>query len=256
MEGAVRIFAGEFNQSSLTLPDGEGKDDAWVVTPSGAYCREVFLAGAFLEIREEGGMLHARLADPTGGFDLVCGGERSPAAAGARTLPIPSFVSVSGRARLFSARERNIVSVRADRIQLIDRAVRDQWMITTARVTLARLAAMHAALAGTCTDGRVLRAFSHYSPAAADLDRIAEMVADALESVGIQPASPAVTADPRQLIREFLRSAGGQRGVSVEAIIEMALAKSFSRESALATIESLVMEDECYQPQKGYIKLL
>ena len=35
MEGAVRLFAGEFSQSTLTVPGEDEKSAAWVVTPSG-----------------------------------------------------------------------------------------------------------------------------------------------------------------------------------------------------------------------------
>ena len=57
MEGAVRLFAGEFSQSTLTVPGEDDKSAAWVVTPSGAFCRQVFLAGALVEVQEQGDML-------------------------------------------------------------------------------------------------------------------------------------------------------------------------------------------------------
>ena len=48
----------------------------------------------------------------------------------------------------------------------------------------------------------------------------------------------------------------GPRGVAVEEILEKARLNAISREAALAAIESLIMEDECYQPQKGFVKPL
>ncbi|MDD1685297.1 MAG: hypothetical protein LUQ19_05340 [Methanoregula sp.] len=256
MEGAVRLFAGEFNRSTLTVPDGDGKSAAWVVTPSGAYCRQVFLAGALVEAYEKGGMIHARVADPTGGFDLACGGEKASPAELVLKIPLPSFVSVSGRAQLFRSGGNTIVTVHPDYVQVIDRTIRDQWVITTAKATLARLCEMHAALNGACTDSRVLCAFSHYSPAAGDLDGLADMVAGALKSVRTQQCVAAAQADPREVVLEYIHATGDPCGVAVEAIIEMARAKAISENAVLAVIESLVMDDECYQPQKGYIKLL
>jgi hypothetical protein len=32
--------------------------------------------------------------------------------------------------------------------------------------------------------------------------------------------------------------------------------RAISREAVLAAIESLIVEDECYQPQKGFVKPL
>jgi uncharacterized protein len=256
MEGAVRLFAGEFNRSTLAVAGEDEKSAAWVVTPSGAYCRRVFFAGALVEVHEQGGMVQARVADPTGGFDLACGSEKTLPAELVRKIPLPSFVSVSGRAQIFRSGSTTMVTVRPDQVQVIDRTVRDQWVITTAKATLARLHEMHAALKGTCTDSRVLRAFSHYSPGTGDLDGLADMVAGALTSVRMQHSIPAVQADPRGVVIEYLRATGGPRGVAIEAVIDMAQAKAISKEAVLAIIESLVVEDECYQPQKGYIRLL
>ena len=63
-------------------------------------------------------------------------------------------------------------------------------------------------------------------------------------------------ADPRDMIMEFIRSASGPRGVAVEEILEMARLRAISRETALAAVESLIVDDECYQPQKGFVKPL
>jgi hypothetical protein len=55
---------------------------------------------------------------------------------------------------------------------------------------------------------------------------------------------------------EYIRTASGPRGVAVEEIIEMARLRAVSSEAVLTVIESLIVEDECYQPQKGYVKPL
>jgi hypothetical protein len=257
MEGAVRLFAGEFNQSTLTVPGEDDKSAAWVVTPFGTSCRLVFLAGALVEVQEQGDMLSARLADPTGGFDLVLGGNNTPCAGSIRKIPCPSFISVSGRAQLYRWDGKPVLTIRPDQVQVIDRRIRDQWVITTASSTLARLEAMHLALQGTCTDKRILRVCSHYCLTPGDLRRLAEMVAGALSSV--RPSTEterAVQTDPRDMIMEYIRTASGPRGVAVEEIIEMARLRAVSSEAVLTVIESLIVEDECYQPQKGYVKPL
>jgi uncharacterized protein len=257
MEGAVRIFAGEFSQSTLTVPGEDEKSAAWVVTPSGAYCRQVFLAGALVEVHEQGDMLSFRIADPTGGFDLVCGGKNTLLAESIRKIPLPSFVSVSGRAQLYRREGKAMLTIRPEQVNSIDRRVRDLWVITTAIATLARLEQMHHALKGTCTDSRILQACSHYSLTQKDLGDLATLVAGTLTSVRPQQETESVVqADPREMIMEYIRTSGGTRGVAVEEILEMAQMNGVSREAGLAAIESLIVEDECYQPQKGYVKPL
>jgi RPA family protein len=257
MEGAVRLFAGEFSQSTLTVPGEDEKSAAWVVTPSGASCHEVFITGALVEVQEQGDMLSARVADPTGGFDLVCGGNNTALAELIRRIPLPSFVSVSGRAQLYRREGKVVPTIRPDQVHVIDRRVRDQWVITTAQCTLARLQLMHHALQGTCTDSRILQVCSHYSLTLKDLGELAALVAGALRSVRpSQETDRVVQADPRKMIMEYIRTTSGPGGVAVDEILEMAQLRAVSKEAVLAAIESLIVEDECYQPRKGFVKPL
>jgi RPA family protein len=257
MEGAVRLFAGEFSQSTLTVPGDDEKSAAWVVTPSGAFCRQVFLAGALVEVQEQGDMLSARVADPTGGFDLVCGGRNTAISEATRKIPLPSFVSVSGRAQLYRNGRKAVLTIRPDQVQVIDRHVRNQWIITTAQCTLARLLVMHQALQGTCNDVRILQVCSHYSLTPGDLSSMADMVAGALACIRPpQETDGEVQADPREIILEYIRTTSGPRGVAVEEILEMARIRTIPPEAARAVVESLIVEDECYQPQKGFVKPL
>lgn len=257
MEGAVRLFAGEFSRSSLTVPGEDDKSTSWVVIASGGYCRQVFIAGALVEVQEQGDMLFARLADPTGGFDLVCGGNNNALAESFRKIPVPSFISVSGRAQLYRKEGKAVPTIRPDQVQIIDRRVRDQWVITTAIATLARLRLMHQALKGLCTDRRMLQACSHYSLTLNDLQEMAGIVAGALTSVRpLGEREGPVQTELREMIMEYIRTTSGPRGVAVEEILHMARLKAVPRERVLAVVESLIVEDECYQPQKGYVKPL
>ena len=257
MEGAARLFAGELDKATMTVPGEDDRSAAWVVTPTGCFCRQVFLAGALVEVQEQGDMLLARVADPTGGFDLVCGGNTTALAGSIRKIPLPSFVSVSGQARMYRREGKPVLTIRPEQVQVIDRRTRDQWVITTARATLARLAMMKAAVEGTCTDSRVLQAYAHYSPALPDLDKLAGMVAGALTSVRpSEETGPAVQADPREMIMEYIRAHSGPGGVAVDEILETVRLQGISPEAALAAVESLIVDDECYQPRKGFVKPL
>lgn len=257
MEGSIRLFAGEFSRSGLSVPDRDDKSAAWIVTPAGGYCRQVFLAGALVEVHEQGDMLSFRVADPTGGFDCVSGGSRSALAESVRAIPLPSFVSVLGRAQSYRREGKMVLTIRPEQVRIIDRRARDQWVITTARATLERLKRMREAIAGTCTDDRVRIAAAHYALTPADLDALAELAAGALASVRPEEEpAPSGGEDLKEIIMGYVREKSGPRGVSVEDILAMARAQGIAQEGVLSAVESLIVEDECYQPQKGFVKPL
>jgi hypothetical protein len=58
------------------------------------------------------------------------------------------------------------------------------------------------------------------------------------------------------MIMEYIRTKSGPRGVAVDEILEISRLQGISPEAALAAIGSLIVEDECYQPQKGFVKPL
>jgi len=256
MEGAVRLFAGEFNQATLSIPGEDDKSAAWVVTPSGARFRQVFLAGALTEVNDDGDMVYARLADPTGGFDLACGGKLSPVAESIKTILLPSFISVSGRAQIWRKNDRIILSVRPEYVRQIDRATRDQWVLTTAQATLRRLESARAAIRGESPVEMLDIAVRHYGLTPARLEELAAMAEGAV--TGVKPAETGTAPQPdaRNLIMELLKTNGGPRGMAVQEIIDTLAGEGVFQDIVLKTVESLIVEDECYQPQKGYIRLL
>jgi DNA replicative helicase MCM subunit Mcm2 (Cdc46/Mcm family) len=147
--------------------------------------------------------------------------------------------------------------VRPDNVQTISRGVRDKWVITTAEITICRLEMMHQALQGGCTDKRILAAVRHYSVTLAHIDELSAMIDSAIKSV--RPRNDAIEAsqvDIRKLVVEIIQANPGPRGIAVEEIIKEAALNGISQKTVLATIESLIVEDECYQPQKGFVRLL
>ncbi|HXX54513.1 MAG TPA: hypothetical protein VEI81_00280 [Methanoregula sp.] len=259
MEGAARVFAGEFNASTLQVPGTGGDDAPWIITPGGGWCRRLFLVGALTERVESGEMLRCRLADPTGAFDLVAGGRNSPGAAAIRDLPIPSFISVTGSARMYQKNGTTVLSVRPEEVLPVGRPVRDQWVLTTAAHTLRRLELLEAALSGCgSADGHILAASRHYATTPAALRALVDMVETAVKSIAPPAAGEPEEAGPdaRIVLLELLGSATGPRGMPVEDLLGAAAAAGLSRDTALAAIEALVVGDECYQPQKGFLRLL
>ena len=56
----------------------------------------------------------ARLADPTGAFDIVTGGRRAAITEQFRAIPVPSFIAVTGTAQLYRRNDGDAVSVRPE----------------------------------------------------------------------------------------------------------------------------------------------
>jgi len=216
MDAARRIFAREFESAS-------GADEE---------CGSIFIVGALNELRDAGEMLHARVADPTGAFPVVADRSHPDALATLRCIEPPAFVAVFG-----SPKSRPRPTVSAEMVTVVNRTVRDLWVLTTADHTLRRL-----------------------ESAAHDRDRIrtlAEMVRDALSTVrpdaGVQgpPPRPA-----RDVVFEIVGAEGIAKGISLETLIARAVRSGLSASAASSAVESLLAEGDCYSPTPGMIKIL
>lgn len=256
MQGSVRVFAGEFNSSTLSVQDDDPQSPAWVVTPGGAYCRFLYLSGTLTEVTCSGDMVYSRIADPTGVFNLVTGGRNTALAETFRQLRVPSFVTVTGRAQMYQNEGKVMVSVRPESVLDVNRQVRDQWVLATAQSTLERLVLINRALEGTCTDDRILNAFHHYSITKTRLRELAALIETAVNAVGSREYETPKEPDVRTLVMDLILGSNGPQGISVDDIISQAAKSGASREAVLAAIESLIIEDECYQPLKGFVKPL
>lgn len=259
MEGAARVFAGEFSQSTLLVPAEDPGNPGWVVTPGGAWCRQMYLAGALTEVMENGDLIHCRIADPTGAFDIVMSSRNAVLAGALRKIPVPSFVGVMGQARMYQRCGSVLLSVSPDHIHGVDRATRDKLVLTNAEYTIARLEQMDRAVKGECTDTRILRAYRHYSLSSEGLKDLIRMTESAV--LGVRPSRDAIPAAPqadaRSLVMKIMQeSAAGPRGIAVEEIIETLALQGITKEAVLAALEALIVDDECYQPQKGYVRQL
>jgi uncharacterized protein len=257
MEGAARVFAGEFYQSTLFIPPADPGIPGWVVTPSGSWCRQMYITGALTETVENGDMIRCRIADPTGVFDVVTGGRNTVLVQTLRKIPIPSFVAISGNAQMYQKNRNMVLSVRPEQVQIVERACRDQLLLITAEHTMRRLEQLECAVNGTCTDDRILRTVRHYAITLPKILELVSMVESAVQSVRPQaPPNPSGQPDARATVMELMQNAGGPRGIAVDEIIETLAIRGIPKEDVLAALESLIVDDECYQPQKGYVKLL
>ncbi|WP_321508619.1 hypothetical protein [uncultured Methanoregula sp.] len=256
MEGAVRVFAGEFGRSSLSVPGEDDGSPAFVVTPGGAYCRLIYITGALTEVDESGDFIRGRVADPTGGFDLVTGGKNPELSLLLRNLPLPAFVSALGRAQLYRRNGTISLSIRPDHVVVVDRAVRDQWVLVTAASTLRRLEELQQAIRGQNTSERICTAIRHYNVSDRDLEDLALMVESAVQSVRPPGIEIKERSDARERVLGLIRESRSPRGIAVQEIVDRITKDGISQENVLSAIESLIVDDECYQPQKGFVRLL
>jgi hypothetical protein len=216
----------------------------------------MFLSGALTEVAERGDMVYTRIADPTGVFDLVIGGRNTALAETFRKLPVPSFVTVTGRAQMYLKKGEQVLSVRPDNVRVVDRQVRDQWVLATAKSTLERLHRMNLALQGRCADERILAAVRHYSITKTRLRELALMVESAVQTVRPPGSESPAPPDVRTLVLDLITAESGPQGIAIEEIITMAAMRGVLQEAVLGAIESLIIDDECYQPRKGFVKPL
>jgi len=256
MEGAVRVFAGEFNRSTLTVQKPDPAGPPFVVTPGGAWCHLIYLSGALTEVSGNGDMLRCRISDPTGVFEVVIPRVRSGLFTMVKKMPVPSFVAITGTAQMYQRKGVHMLSVRPESVQVVDRTVRDIWVLRTADMTLERLERLAKAMRGQPTDPQSRTVIGHYRTTPETVQEFVRMVESALSSVRTPVPSVQSSVDPHELVLAIIREHQGASGISVQDVIEDAALQGVSADTATGVIKDLISQDECYQPQKGVLKLL
>jgi len=150
-EVAWRIFAGEFNASSLEIK-GEGEmSPSYVVTPLGAMINRVFVVGVLTDTEnigtEDEPMWRGRVSDPSGIFYISAGQYQPEAAMAISKIEPPAFVAIVGKARTYSPEEGTLyVSIRPESIKEVDESIRDYWVLDACKQTLKRIDAVAEAM--------------------------------------------------------------------------------------------------------------
>jgi len=215
-EVAWRVFAEEYNSSSLEHT-GEGeKPVSYIVTPLGARVNRMFVVGVVTDIEDLGEpgkpRYRARVTDPTGTF-YISAGEFQPAAAAALSkIQPPAFVAIVGKSRAYTPEEGvKYLSIRPERIAVVDAAARERWVLETAKSTLRRAEALKDAMRmaqptvgelvklghpENLADG-VVRALEYYKDV--DIDRFRRSAADALRTVLPDIGPPRADASERKM---------------------------------------------------------
>jgi RPA family protein len=145
-ETAWRVFAGEFNDSTVEIKGQGEMSPSYVVTPLGAKVNRVFIIGVLTDVEkisEEGELLRAHLSDPTGVFTLYSGQYQKDVTDTLSKIDVPAFVAVVGKARTYSPEEGTLyVSVRPEKIMEVSADIRDKWILETSKNTKDRIEAI------------------------------------------------------------------------------------------------------------------
>ncbi|MGV8116376.1 RPA family protein [Methanothrix soehngenii] len=200
-EVARRIFAEELKSSNYSFREGEDQHQyapQYLLTPTGAKCNRVFFVGTLTEKDDIGTDVEywrGRVVDPTGSILIYAGQYQPEAAQILASMDAPAFVSIVGKPNLYQTEDGNvIISLRAESIQRVDEATRNQWIMDTARRTLERLSLLEKAEPAplssdfTTADSAypstnqqdAARAREHYHT---DIERYRKMVTRALASL-------------------------------------------------------------------------
>ncbi|MCU0631570.1 MAG: hypothetical protein MUC66_01175 [Methanolinea sp.] len=252
-----RVFAREYNESRVRFGESESPSYSAILTPGGAICTDLFCAGALLERQgRKGELMYARLADPTGAFGLHIDRTDQAAAGILESMEIPCFATVIGEARMTGAGGMSRCTVRVREIREVDRYVRDSWVLRTAGLTFGRIEDLYAALNCERSDARIESMITHYHLDVPRLRDLALMVKEAIK--GVNAAQPVNSQEkrPEETVLDIIREHGGKNGITLEEITRRAARQGLGPLEVGRAVESLLQDDECYQPARGVLKLL
>ncbi len=254
MDSFTRVYASELSGTGLVrvgLKDGACR----VITPTGACCGLLFVAGVLLEIdgRADDHM-QARVADPTGAFTLETGRQERDVAGILSTLLPPVFVTAVAEIQCPGGLGGLPWRCVLQDIREVSRDVRDTWVVTTAEQTLSRLEAISYALEQGNGPEPVMEAIGFYRITRKDLKETGSTIRDLL---ALMESAPGVEEmDITQVVLALIRDNGGDKGITLDEIIRVGSGEGLSPGEVRNAVKALLAEDECYQPSKGTIRLL
>lgn len=290
-EAAWRVFAAEYNDSTLELNGSGERAPSYVVTPLGAKINRIFVVGVITDVENIGTdmqpMWRARVADPTGTFHLYAGQYQPEASGVLSKLQPPVFGAVVGKSRTYSPEAGTVyTSIRPERIKEVDAALRDYWILEACRSLKKRIEAMAEAqkmdpptkdallrlgVKERVAEG-IVQAVAHYGKA--DLSRYTAMLAEALryllpefrEEGGPEAVPEAVPAgasrkepepegEAEATVLEIVVGLDAEgRGAAWDAIVEAAKARGLPKDTLEEAVNRLLDKGLIYEPVLGRMK--
>jgi RPA family protein len=270
-EPALRIFAGEYNESTCQV-SGEGeKEPSYILTPLGAMVNRLFVVGVLTDVENVsagGDMWRAHVSDPTGIYVLYAGQYQPKASSFLAEAETPSYVAVTGKARGYEPEPDVLfVSIRPETIWEVEADLRDYWIVETCRQTYQRLEAMGEAqhmsppsvfkLRGVgyppSLAAGVVAALEHYEQV--DLDHYRFLMREALShfSVG-KIATTEEIDDAEKTVLAGVRELEGDEGALWDDIMEHGEGQGLERTIIEEALTSLLDKGLVYEPILGKLK--
>jgi uncharacterized protein len=146
-EAAWRVFAGEYNDSTVEIKGEGDMAPSYVITPLGAKVNRLFVIGVLTDVEnisEGGDLVRAHISDPTGVFTLYSGSYQKEITDALSEIQSPAFVAVIGKVRTYKPEDSDdiYVSIRPEHVMEVDVNVRDRWILETCKNTKDRIEAV------------------------------------------------------------------------------------------------------------------
>ncbi len=285
-EVAWRLFAEEFNQSTLEISGSESeRTPSYVVTPLGAMVNRVYMVGVLTETENlgtpEDPMWRARVSDPTGTYFVSAGQYQPGAATTISSLEPPSYVAVVGKSSVYRPDDETVLtSLRCECIKEVSEELRDYWILEAAQSLKTRLEAVEEALRmeeasveelvklgyePDLAEG-IKKAVDYYSSIA--LDKYWSMLEDSLmyvlpeyERTPVEkPAEVKVEEeenDLEELVLEVIKEMEDDHGNGVdygELMNEAMERKNISESEFEEAVKNLRSTGQLYEPDLGSLK--
>jgi hypothetical protein len=141
---ARRSFAAEYADAGHMFKESdEERAPNFALLPTGHKMNRAFFVGTLTETDDVGNddeYWQGRVVDPTGTFFVYAGQYQPEAMSILRELEPPAYVAVLGKPRSYETDSGEInVTVRPERITVVDSDVRNRWVVETADRTMDRI---------------------------------------------------------------------------------------------------------------------
>jgi len=141
---ARRSFAAEYADAGHMFKESdEERAPNFALLPTGHKMNRAFFVGTLTETDDVGNddeYWQGRVVDPTGTFFVYAGQYQPEAMSILRELEPPAYVAVLGKPRIYETDSGEInVTVRPERITVVDSDVRNRWVVETTDRTMDRI---------------------------------------------------------------------------------------------------------------------
>ncbi len=277
-EVAQRVFAKEFNDSTLSIESGSsdsnkniGRSPNFLVTPLGMKVNRLFAVGVITEVDNIGtdnDIWRARMVDPSGAFTIYAGQYQQEAAVFLSGIDPPVFISVVGKARMYEPGDGSkFISIRPEAINRATDHMRDRWVIDTAELTTERMDIIsdlilldtdwtgyfdENGISSDIAEG-IRIALEKYNTGQDYLREMIIMLLECLKSVESTEAESTKDTNEKIILR-ILNEMDQGRGVIYEKLIDAAKQHGLSEEEIDEATSSVLSKGKCYEPRIGILK--